>query len=53
MAQTLRPADVADSRSNNFRFVRHLAAATVVVAHSFGLLLTSATEAKGQAWGSR
>ena len=49
MAQSLTLADVADSRSNNFRFVRHLAAATVVVAHSLGLL-TPATEAAGQAW---
>ena len=42
-------ADVADSRSNNFRIARHLAAASVIVAHSFGLL-TPAAEAAGQAW---
>lgn len=42
-------ADVADSRSNNFRIIRHLAAASVVVAHSFGLL-TPAAEAAGKAW---
>ena len=49
MARTLRLADVADSHSNNFRIVRHLAAASVIVAHSFGLL-TPATKAAGQAW---
>ena len=38
MTRALRLADVADSRSNNFRIVRHLAAAAVIVAHSFGLL---------------
>jgi hypothetical protein len=30
-AQTLMLADVADSRSNNFRIIRHLAAASVAV----------------------
>ena len=49
MARTLVLADVADSRSNNFRIVRHLAAASVIVAHSFGLL-TPAAEAAGKAW---
>ena len=48
-AQTLTLADVADSRSNNFRIVRHLAAASVIVAHSFGML-TPAAEAAGKAW---
>lgn len=38
LARPLFLADVADSRSNNFRIVRHLAAAVVIVAHSFGLL---------------
>ena len=42
MARTLVLADVADSRSNNFRIVRHLAAASVIVAHSFGLLTPAA-----------
>ena len=49
MASKLTLADVADSRSNNFRIVRHLAAASVIVAHSFGLL-TPAAEAAGKAW---
>ena len=52
MTQTLMLADVADSRSNNFRIVRHLAAASVVVAHSVGLL-TPAAEAADRAWGWR
>ena len=52
MTQTLRLADVADSRSNSFRIVRHLAAATVIVAHSVGLL-TPAAEAADRAWGWR
>ena len=49
MASKLTLADVADSRSNNFRIVRHLAAASVIVAHSFALL-TPAAEAAGKAW---
>ena len=46
MAQTPTLADVAHSRNNNFRIVRHLAAASVVVAHSFGMLtpVAAATE---------
>ena len=47
MAQTLKLADVADSRINNFRIVRHLAAASVIVAHSFGLLTPAAAAASG------
>ena len=52
MAQTLSLADVGDSRSNTFRIVRDLAAASVVVAHSVGLL-TPAAEAADRAWGWR
>ena len=38
MSRSLTLADVADSRSNNFRIVRHLAAASVIFAHSFGVI---------------
>ena len=42
-------ADVADSRSNNFRIVRLLAAASVMIAHSFGIIATS-SEASDRSW---
>ena len=49
MASTLMLADVADSRSNNFRIIRHLAAASVIIAHSFGML-TPASVTASEAW---